>query len=171
MQGVVVELGNPKSIVLFNNGRIRSLPTPPDCHVGMVISLKYNYRLAVTLAVLAAILLCGAGIFLGLTLSYSPPFTTRAMSIMEALNARDDAHVILSGDLGEPSYNRDDIYYTLSDATGSIMLVIEADDWDEAVSAGVSPESFAGKAVTVMGKIDIDDDKPPTVEAESISLR
>ncbi len=64
MKGVIVQVGEPKSIVLFNNGKISAIPTPAEAHVGMVVTVKLNSRakiLAVSLAV-AIVLALGIGI-------------------------------------------------------------------------------------------------------------
>jgi hypothetical protein len=66
MKGVVVQVGKPKSIVLFNNGKIGAIPTPADCHVGMVVTVKYNNKLKILAITFAAVLLLGAGIFIPL---------------------------------------------------------------------------------------------------------
>jgi hypothetical protein len=68
MKGVIVQVGEPKSIVLFNNGKISAIPTPADCHVGMIVTVKYNNKLKILVITLAAILLVGAGVFIGLSL-------------------------------------------------------------------------------------------------------
>jgi hypothetical protein len=65
MKGVVVQVGDPKSIVLFNNGKIMAIPTPAGCRLGMVVSVKYNYPLKIIIFTLAAILLISVGIFIG----------------------------------------------------------------------------------------------------------
>ncbi|GHV86964.1 hypothetical protein AGMMS50255_2600 [Spirochaetia bacterium] len=44
MKGVIVQVGEPKSIALFNNGKIGAVPTPADCRAGMVIDVSYNRR-------------------------------------------------------------------------------------------------------------------------------
>ncbi|MDR2898170.1 MAG: hypothetical protein LBU99_05075 [Spirochaetaceae bacterium] len=67
MKGVIVQVGEPKSIVLFNNGKLTSIPTPADCHVGMVVSVKLNNKPKILLITLAAILLLGIGIYIGAT--------------------------------------------------------------------------------------------------------
>jgi predicted PurR-regulated permease PerM len=68
MKGVIVQVGEPKSIVLFNNGKISAIPTPADCHVGMVVTVKYNNKLKILAITLAAVLLVGAGVFIGVSL-------------------------------------------------------------------------------------------------------
>jgi len=65
VKGVIVQVGEPKSIVLFNNGKIQAIPTPPDCHVGMVVTVKYNNVLKIMLITLAAVLLIALGVFIG----------------------------------------------------------------------------------------------------------
>lgn len=67
MKGVIVQIGEPKSIVLFNNGKISAIPTPADCHVGMVVSVKLNNKPKIIALVLAAALLIGLGVFIGVS--------------------------------------------------------------------------------------------------------
>jgi uncharacterized membrane protein len=67
MKGVIVQVGEPKSIVLFNNGKIAAIPTPADCHVGMVVTVKFNNKLKILAITLAAVLLVVAGIFIGIS--------------------------------------------------------------------------------------------------------
>ena len=52
MKGVIVQVGEPKSIVLFNNGKIGAISTPADCHVGMVVTVRYNNRLKIVILAL-----------------------------------------------------------------------------------------------------------------------
>jgi hypothetical protein len=68
MKGIIVQVGEPKSIVLFNNGKISAIPTPADCHVGMIVTVKYNNKLKITVLALAALLLVGIGVFIGVSL-------------------------------------------------------------------------------------------------------
>jgi hypothetical protein len=68
MKGVIVQVGEPKSIVLFNNGKISAIPTPADCHVGMVVTIKYNNKLKILAIALVVVLLVGAGVFIGASL-------------------------------------------------------------------------------------------------------
>ena len=67
MKGVVVQVGEPKSIVLFNNGKITAIPTPAGAHLGMVVTVNLNSRakiLAVSLSVILILLIgIGIGIF------------------------------------------------------------------------------------------------------------
>jgi hypothetical protein len=65
MKGVIVQVGQSKSIVLFNNGRIAAIPTPAECHVGMVITVKFNNTLKILVITLAVVLLVGLGVLLG----------------------------------------------------------------------------------------------------------
>ena len=65
MKGVIVQVGHPKSIVLFNNGKIRAIPTPGNCHVGMVVTVKFNNLLKIVIITLAAVILVALGIFIG----------------------------------------------------------------------------------------------------------
>ena len=65
MKGVIVQAGKPKSIVLFNNGKIRAIPSPANCYVGMVVTVKFNNLLKIIIISFAAVLLLALGIFLG----------------------------------------------------------------------------------------------------------
>ena len=65
MKGVIVQVGEPKSIVLLNNGRITAIPTPADCHAGMIVTVKFNSLLKIIIVSLAAVLLIVLGIFIG----------------------------------------------------------------------------------------------------------
>ena len=65
MKGVIVQIGQPKSIVLFNNGKVRAIPTPINCHVGMVVSVKFNNLPKIVIITLAALILIALGIFIG----------------------------------------------------------------------------------------------------------
>lgn len=67
MKGVIVQVGEPKSIVLFNNGKIGAIPTPANGHVGMVVTVKYNSLLKILIIVFAAALLLALGVFIGAT--------------------------------------------------------------------------------------------------------
>ncbi|MHB9292101.1 hypothetical protein Holit_01189 [Hollandina sp. SP2] len=68
MKGVIVQAGKPKSIVLFNNGKIAAIPTPADGHVGMVVTVKYNNKLKILILTLAAVLMVGLGVCIGVFL-------------------------------------------------------------------------------------------------------
>jgi uncharacterized protein YneF (UPF0154 family) len=65
MKGVIVKAGEPKSIVLLNNGRIMAIPTPVNCHEGMVVTVKYSSLLKIMIITIAAVLLIALGIFIG----------------------------------------------------------------------------------------------------------
>jgi len=65
MKGVIVQVGEPKSIVLFNNGKIQAIPTPPNSHTGMVVTVKYNNLLKIIIITLTAVLLIALGVFIG----------------------------------------------------------------------------------------------------------
>lgn len=62
MKGVIVQVGEPKSIVLFNNGKIFAIPTPAEAHVGMVVTVKLNSRAKILAVSLAIVLALGIGI-------------------------------------------------------------------------------------------------------------
>ena len=65
MKGVIVQVGNPKSIVLLNNGKITAIPTPVNCQVGMLVTVKYNNTLKIIALALAAVALITLGIIIG----------------------------------------------------------------------------------------------------------
>jgi len=65
MKGVIVKAGEPKSIVLLNNGKITAIPTPVNCHEGMVVTVKYSILLKIIIITVAAVLLIALGIFIG----------------------------------------------------------------------------------------------------------
>jgi hypothetical protein len=67
MKGVIVQVGEPKSIVLFNNGKIAAIPTPAGCHIGMVVTVKLNNKLKILAIALAAVLLVGIGVCIGVS--------------------------------------------------------------------------------------------------------
>jgi len=59
MKGMVIQQGERKSVVLYNNGKIGEISTPPDCEEGMVITVSYNKRFIALLSVLSfAAVLC-----------------------------------------------------------------------------------------------------------------
>ena len=60
-----MQVGHPKSIVLFNNGKIQAIPTPGNCHVGMIVTVKFNNLLKIVIISLAAVILIALGIFIG----------------------------------------------------------------------------------------------------------
>jgi hypothetical protein len=67
MKGVIVQIGDPKSIVLFNNGKIGAIPSPADCRIGMIVTVKLNNKLKILAITLAAVLLAGLGAFTGVS--------------------------------------------------------------------------------------------------------
>jgi hypothetical protein len=67
MKGVIAQVGEPKSIVLFNNGKIAAIPTPVGCHIGMVVTVKLNNKLKILAVALAAVLLIGIGVCIGVS--------------------------------------------------------------------------------------------------------
>jgi hypothetical protein len=61
MKGVVVEVHDAHSTVLFNNGKLGSIPTPSGCKVGTVITLNWNRKWYIVpiAALLVLLTLCG----------------------------------------------------------------------------------------------------------------
>jgi len=62
-------VGDPKSIVLFNNGKIGAIPTPANGRVGMVVTVKYRSLLKILIITCAAVLLIAVGVFIGVVYS------------------------------------------------------------------------------------------------------
>jgi hypothetical protein len=83
MKGVIVQVGEPKSIVLFNSGKISAIPTPADCHVGMVVTVTYNNKPKILAVALAAVLLVAAGVCIGLFLVKGKTDTPPAVPVIE----------------------------------------------------------------------------------------
>jgi hypothetical protein len=74
MRGVVIKIEDSSTIVMFNNGKIGRIPTPPGCKSGRVITVSFNRKLIffpVTGMVLLIILGCIFG-FLMLARGISP---------------------------------------------------------------------------------------------------
>jgi hypothetical protein len=67
MKGVIVQVGQPKSIILYNNGKIGAIPTPAGCRVGMVVTVNLNNKIKIISITLAAVLLAAAGFIIGLS--------------------------------------------------------------------------------------------------------
>jgi uncharacterized protein YneF (UPF0154 family) len=65
MKGLIVQVGESKGIVLLNNGKIMPIKTPANCHVGMIVSVKFNNSLRILIVTAAAIILIALGIFIG----------------------------------------------------------------------------------------------------------
>jgi hypothetical protein len=58
MKGVIWKIEGRKSIVLFQNGDFRAIPTPTDAQIGMAISVSYNKkRLFLFAAALCAVVI------------------------------------------------------------------------------------------------------------------
>lgn len=168
MKGVIVQVGEPKSIVLFNNGRIRAIPTPADCHVGMVVTVKLNSTLKIMAIILAAVLLLAAGVFIGATLINNkgkpvlPPQTwergseqnrvtehgkqIQTVTVAQAKNLSDDSSVLLTGNITQ---SLGDEKYTFRDPTGDITVEIDRKIF-RAASVDVSD------TVEISGEVDIE---------------
>ncbi|MDR0456461.1 MAG: hypothetical protein LBH20_07250 [Treponema sp.] len=59
MKGIIMQRGERKSIVLFNNGKIGEIPTRPNCEEGTVITVSYNRRLIAVVSLFSfVVLLC-----------------------------------------------------------------------------------------------------------------
>jgi hypothetical protein len=59
MKGMVMQRGERTSIVIYNNGKISEILTPPNCEEGMVITVSYNRKFIALLSILLfAAVLC-----------------------------------------------------------------------------------------------------------------
>lgn len=67
MKAVIMQVRGKKSIVLFNNGKFGMIPTPPGCEEGSVVTIHLNNRLKILAIILAAVLLLGLGVFIGVS--------------------------------------------------------------------------------------------------------
>jgi len=52
MKGMIMQRGESTSVVLYNNGKIDEIPTPPNCEEGMVITISYNRKLITLFSIL-----------------------------------------------------------------------------------------------------------------------
>ena len=57
MKGIIMQCGEEKSIVLFNNGKIGEIPTPANGEEGMVITVSYNKKMITLLGILTGLIL------------------------------------------------------------------------------------------------------------------
>jgi hypothetical protein len=71
MKGIIMQRGERKSIVLFNNGKIGEIPTRPNCEEGMVVAVSYNRKLITIVAIVSCISLICA-FFAFRSVYYSP---------------------------------------------------------------------------------------------------
>jgi uncharacterized protein (TIGR00156 family) len=167
MKGVIVQVGEPKSIVLFNNGRIGAMPTPADCHVGMVVTVNYNKKLKIAAFALAALLLIGLGVFIGVSVVKgkagitAPPGAGmteagRAFTVEQAKILPDDSYVELSGTIDRIL---GDEKYMFRDPTGSIIVEI-----DKKLRGDFS----VGDTVRISGEVDVDS-RGTVIEVRTIS--
>jgi uncharacterized protein (TIGR00156 family) len=154
MKGVIVQVGEPKSIVLFNNGRIGAMSTPADCRVGMVVTVNYNNKLRIAALALAAVLLIGLGVFIGVfaakggadavppaagTVEARPVFT-----VEQAKHLPDDSYVELTGTIDR---SLGDENYSFRDPSGSITVEIDHKN---------RRDFSVGDTVRITGEVDVD---------------
>jgi uncharacterized protein (TIGR00156 family) len=167
MKGVIVQVGDPKSIVLFNNGRIGAVPTPAECHVGMVVTVKYNNKLRIAAFALAAVLLIGLGVFIGITVVKGKDTTApaagmadagrgSAFTVEQAKILPDDSYVELTGTIDR---FLGDEKYVFRDATGSITIEIDHKN---------RRDFSVGDTVRITGEVDVDN-KGTVIDVKTIS--
>jgi len=146
MKGVIVKVGKPKSIILYNNGKLGSIPTSDGYHAGMVVTVNFNKRLKI-LAVGFAALLAGIGIFSGVYTAepvipdtmYGEAFTVEQVKIFP-----DSTWVKLAGSI---TRSLGDNIYIFQDATGEVTVKIAKKLW----------RNFsAGDIVEIIGKVEFD---------------
>jgi hypothetical protein len=63
MKGVVVEVRDTHSTVLFNNGKVGSIPTQAGCTVGTVITLNWNRKWWIVPVTLIVLLVLGGALW------------------------------------------------------------------------------------------------------------
>ena len=146
MKGVIVQVGKPKSIVLYNNGKLGAIPTPADCHVGMVITVKFNNNLKI-LAISLAALLLGIAVFFEVYESISSASDTGdsvAFTVEQIKILPDDTWVEMTGTIVR--FLGDEMYI-FRDDTGDITVEIDRK---------FRQDFSIGDAVVIIGKIDID---------------
>ena len=146
MKGVIVQVGKPKSIVLYNNGKLGAIPTPADCHVGMVITVKFNYNLKI-IAIGLAVLLLGIAVFFEVYESISSASDTVdsvAFNVEQVKILPDDTWVKMTGTI--VMFLGDEMYI-FRDDTGDITVEI---------NRKFRQDFSVGDAVEITGKIDID---------------
>lgn len=181
MKGVIVQVGEPKSIVLFNNGKIRAIPTPVDCRVGMVVSVKLNNRIKIIAVTLAAVFLLGLGVFIGTTLNADksavaqaipavPPAPPRTMmpgprmmgrrdtriqtvTVEQLKNLPDDTIVLLTGNIAD---SLGDSKYTFRDRTGEITVEIDRKAWGNLQVSETDTVEISGEVDVERGRIIVD---------------
>jgi len=146
MKGVIVQVGKPKSIILYNNGKLGSIPTPSDCRVGMVVTVKLNNKLKI-FAISLAVILAGLGIFSGIykikpaipDTGYGEAFTVEQVKILP-----DGTWVELTGTIIR---SLGDELYIFRDATGEVTVEIDRKIWRDL---------SVGDTVEIAGEVDID---------------
>jgi hypothetical protein len=72
MKGIIMQRGERKSIVLFNNGKIGEIPTRPNFEEGMIVTVSYNKRFIALIGIVSCIALIYA--FFALRSVYYSPF-------------------------------------------------------------------------------------------------
>ncbi|MDR0562123.1 MAG: anti-sigma factor domain-containing protein [Spirochaetaceae bacterium] len=70
MKGIIWKIEGQKSIVLFQNGDFRAVPTPPDAQTGMTVTVSYNRKRMVLFA--AVLFAAVAAAVSGTVLYFSP---------------------------------------------------------------------------------------------------
>jgi uncharacterized protein (TIGR00156 family) len=146
MKGVIVQVGKPKSIVLYNNGKLGAIPTPADCHVGMVITVKLNNNLKI-IAIGLAVLLLGITVFFEVYESISSASDTGDSVVFTVEQVKilpDDTWVMMTGTIVR--FLGDEMYI-FRDDTGDITVDIDRK---------FRQDFSVGDAVEITGKIDID---------------
>ncbi|MDR0409774.1 MAG: anti-sigma factor domain-containing protein [Spirochaetaceae bacterium] len=69
MKAVIMQVRGKKSIVLFSNGKFGTIPTPPGCEEGSVVTIYVNKRLKLLAIILAAAVLLALGVFIGVSIT------------------------------------------------------------------------------------------------------
>jgi hypothetical protein len=104
MRGVVVKTEDSSTIVMFNNGKIGRIPTPPGCKRGMVVTVSLN-RKFIFFPVMGIVLFIILGGFLMFNRGRSPenfcrkPFAEKSIVIP---NNEYDGYDTLFAHIGQP---------------------------------------------------------------------
>ena len=95
MKGIVVDVREDKRIVMFNTGKIASIPTPPGCRRGMIITVTpIRKRIIIAVCIIAAVVLLALGIALGRFLWSAPPPVDRSGTEQDGHHRRGMGHMM-----------------------------------------------------------------------------
>lgn len=111
------------------------------------------------LTLAAALILFASPVLAQTTGGFTGPTTVKQHTVAEVKTLADDTQIIMVGNIAE---SLGDEKYTFKDATGTIIVEIDDEDWRGLV---VAPED----TVTITGEVDKDMLKEPKVEVKTIT--